>query len=131
MNEFRKIHRGFAAIAAIFLVVVLAALGGYLLSTSNTQQLTSVQDLQGTQAYWAARAGLERGVGDVVANAACLPSPTNLTIEGFNVEILCTSAAYIDNGTKTIYQLRATASAGGAVGAVGFIERSVSATLEL
>ncbi|MDR7306967.1 hypothetical protein [Rhodoferax saidenbachensis] len=131
MNELHNSHRGFAAIAAIFLVVVLAALGGYLLSSSNTQQLTSVQDVQGTRAYWAARAGLEWGVGSVVANAACPVSPKNLVIEGFNVVIFCTSALYVDGGSKTIYQLKANASAGGVAGAVGFIERSVSAGLEL
>lgn len=60
----RRHQVGFAAIAAIFLVVVLAALGAFMVTFSNTQQLTSAQDLQGTRAYWAARAGLEwNGMG--------------------------------------------------------------------
>ena len=54
-------QHGFAVIAAIFLVVVLAALGGFMVTFSNTQQLTSAQDLQGSRAYWAARAGLGWG----------------------------------------------------------------------
>ena len=45
---------GFAAIAALFLVVVLAALGVFMWHMGATQQLTSVQDLQGSRAYWAA-----------------------------------------------------------------------------
>lgn len=58
-------QQGFAAIAAIFLVVILAALGAFMLTFSNTQQLASAQDLQGSRAYWAARAGLEWGIGKI------------------------------------------------------------------
>ena len=70
-------QRGFAAIAAIFLLVVLAALGSFMLSFSNTQQLTSAQDVLGTRAYWAARAGLEWGIGNVAG--ACPAKPVTLT----------------------------------------------------
>ena len=67
----QSIHQtGFAAIAAIFLVVVLAALGGFMMIFSNTQQLTSAQDFQGSRAYWAARGGLEWAIASVAATAA-------------------------------------------------------------
>jgi len=36
MTRIRLQQRGFAAIAAIFLVLVLAALGGFMVSFSNT-----------------------------------------------------------------------------------------------
>jgi len=51
-SQSRPAHRqhGFAAIAAIFLVVVLAALGAFMVTYSNTQQLTSAQDIQGSRA---------------------------------------------------------------------------------
>ena len=55
MSRFHQ--QGFAAIAAVFLVVVLAALGAFMVTFSNTQQLTSAQDVQGSRAYWAARGG--------------------------------------------------------------------------
>jgi MSHA biogenesis protein MshP len=83
MNRIHKTERGFASIAAIFLLVVMAALGGFMLTFSNTQQLTSAQDLKGSQAYWAARAGLEWGMGSVIRQAsrtaACPTTDTNLT----------------------------------------------------
>lgn len=129
MNSRNAAQRGFAAIAAIFLVVVLAALGGFMLTFSNTQQLTSAQDVQGSRAYWAARAGLEWGIASVVA--ACPTSPKTLTIDTFTVLIACSSQAYAEAGTTvTLYKLKSVASVGGTVGSVGYIERSVSASLE-
>ncbi|MBX9816861.1 MAG: hypothetical protein K2X79_02475 [Burkholderiaceae bacterium] len=116
-------QQGFAAMAAVFLLVALAALGGFMVSFSNAQHLTHAQDVQGTRAYWAARAGLEWGVGRVLQNNACPAPTTNLVIEGFNVAVTCSSATYVDNGSRVIYQFKATSVAGN-------IERSVSAAME-
>jgi MSHA biogenesis protein MshP len=118
-----RLQQGFAAMAALFLLVVLAALGGFMVSFSNAQHLTHAQDVQGTRAYWAARAGLEWGVGIVMQNNACQAPITNLLIEGFNVAVTCSSDTYVDSGNRVIYQFRATAAAGN-------IERSVSAAME-
>ncbi|MBB1074276.1 hypothetical protein HUU62_07585 [Rhodoferax sp. 4810] len=138
----RNKHRpapGFAAIAAIFLVVVLAALGAFMVTFSNTQQLTSAQDVQGSRAYWAARAGLEWGIGKVsaVANPASISSSTclaapSLTIDGFLVEISCTVTAYQEAGQNSyVVQIHSVASTpGSATGSIGRIERSVSGTME-
>jgi MSHA biogenesis protein MshP len=130
-------QRGFAAIAAIFLVVVLAGLGGFMVSISNTAQLDSAKDIQGTRAYWAARAGLEWGLG--AANAVALPanitaatctSATPLAIDGFSVRVTCTPATYTEGDLRYIIKINAVATAGGAPGNIGYVERSVSAGLE-
>jgi MSHA biogenesis protein MshP len=135
-----KYQRGFAAIAAIFLIVALAALGSYMVSFSNSQQLTSAQDVQGSRAYWAARAGLEWGIGKVsaVASPSAIDSATCTTaspivIDSFSVTVTCaTPVAYLEAGNpKYIVQISSIASTtGGTVGSIGFIERSVSASLE-
>lgn len=137
MNARRRFEKGFAAVAAIFLVVVLAALGGYMLAFSNTQQITSAQDIQGSRGYWAARAGLEWGIGGIVADpavpASCPASPTTLSSTfdgGFTVTVVCVRSDYLEAGaTRYLFRLTATATAG-AAGSAGFIERSVSASLE-
>jgi MSHA biogenesis protein MshP len=130
-------QRGFAAIAAIFLVVVLAALGGFMLTLSNTQHITTAQDVQGSRAYWAARAGLEWGIGRVAAAGACPMSPTTLpggsaTLDGgLTVSVDCTRETFTEGiATVNIYVLNATAKSSGAVGSVGYIERSLSASME-
>lgn len=131
MTRIYRCQRGFAAIAAIFLVVVLAALGGFMLTFSNTQQLTSAQDIQGSRAYWAARAGLEWGGASVAAVAACPASSTTLAVDGFSVAVMCAVTTYTEAGVPVnIYQLTSVASSSGVVGSVGFIERSLSASLE-
>ncbi len=127
MKCIHRTQRGFAAISAVFLIVVLAALGAFMVTFSNTQQLTSAQDLQGTRAYWAARAGLEWGIGSV-----CPTSPTTLTIDSFTVVITCTKLTYTEAlATPNIFQFTSVAhSAGATVGSVGYIERSLSASIE-
>ncbi len=131
MNAHRPAQHGFAAVAAIFLVVVLAALGGYMVSFSNTQQLTSAQDVQGSRAYWAARAGLEWAVAMQGAGAAaCWAGASPVAVEGFTLVINCTATSYAEGAiTVNIFRLTSRASMG-AVGTVGFVERELAASVE-
>lgn len=125
-NAIHRFHGGFAAIAALFLLVVLAALGVFMVSFSNTQQLTSAQDVQGSRAYWAARAGLEWGIAS--AASACPVSPTVLTIDAFTVTVTCVQAAYSDSELINIFSLTSVSVlTGSSVGSAGYVERSVSA----
>jgi MSHA biogenesis protein MshP len=132
MKNNRSTQRGFAAIAAIFLVVVLAALGGFMLTFSNTQQLTSAQDVLGSRAYWAARAGIEWAIGYVTANPAATSCPGNPTpLEGFTLTVSCSPTTYSEGAnTVTIFTINSIARSGGTVGTVGYIERSISASIE-
>lgn len=131
MMRARQTSTGFAAIAAIFLVVGLASLGAFMVTMSNTQQLTSAQDVQGTRAYWAARAGLEWGISSANVAAACPMSPTTtLTIDGFSVAVTCVATSFTEAGAPVkLLQLSSVATAG-AVGSIGYIERSLSASME-
>lgn len=137
MSRDYSAQRGFAAIAAIFLLVTLAALGGFMLTFSNTQQLTFAQDVQGSRAYWAASAGLEWGLGSIGPQphetASCPASSS--TLNGFDgsmkVIVSCTRSTYNEAGQdKIIFQLTSVASNQSPVGSVGFVERSLSASIE-
>ena len=132
MKRRSKMQRGFAAITAIFLVVVLAALGAFMVTFSNTQQLTSAQDVQGSRAYWVARAGLEWAVGYLIANPAATTCPGYPSaLEGFNLAVSCIPQTYSEGAnTVTIFNMTAIANSGGSIGSVGYIERSVSASME-
>lgn len=127
-------QNGFAVIAAIFLLVVLAALGAFMLSFSNTQHLTSAQDVQGSRAYWAARGGLEWAISTVQTNSAACPAagvaPAN--IDGFSITITCTRRTYTE-GTNTvvIFALESQANTNAPIGSAGYVERSVSAAIEI
>ncbi len=132
MKPFRLAQQGFAAIAAIFLVVILAAFGAFMVSFSNTQQLNSARDVQGSRAYWAARAGLEWAIASLPAGAtACWSTTPPASVDGFDLSISCVPPTPYTEGAATVYifQLTAVASSG-AVGGVEFVERSVSASME-
>ena len=71
--QFAKLRagsRGFAIVSAIFILVVLGALGAFIVNVSTHQQTGSALDVQGVRAYQAARAGVEWGVYQVQATPA-------------------------------------------------------------
>ncbi|HNO13647.1 MAG: hypothetical protein J5X22_11410 [Candidatus Accumulibacter sp.] len=121
---------GFALVSAIFLLVVLAALGAFMLTFSNTQQLTSAQDVQGSRAYWAAKGGVQWAAGVIIASNACPPGQPAFT-DGFTVWVTCTSNTYTEGASnRTIFWVTSTASAGGAVGNAGYVERQIQVFIE-
>ena len=127
-------QNGFAAIAAIFLLVVLAAFGAFMVSFSNTQQINSAQDIQGSRAYWAARGGLEWGIPTALATPALCVSPMAsppTPLDGFTISVDCISNGYTEGiATVTVMRLTATAKMGGTAGNIAYVERSVSASVE-
>lgn len=108
-------QRGFTIVSAIFILVVLAALGAFIVTITTTQQISSALDVQGSRAYQAARSGIEWGVYQVQASAAynfghandpaatstnlrsCPASPVSFafpaapTLKGFSVTVNCTA----------------------------------------
>jgi MSHA biogenesis protein MshP len=119
--------RGFAAMSAVFLLVVLAGLGAYMLSFSNVQHLASAQDLLGTRAYWAARAGLEWGTTS--AGSDC-PSPGRFELDGFTVQVSCRQRSYTDGAdVMVVLVFQSQAANHVLVGSPGYVERSVTASM--
>jgi len=141
MSHTRAMQRGFATIVALFLLVVLAALGAFMVSISSSQQVSSALDIQGSRAYWAAKAGLEWSLGTLAqtpvpvppAYVACPTPPSPFVVDGFTVVVTCSgdSTVFDENGVaRRVYALSSRASAGGAIGGMGYVERSVSAAVE-
>jgi MSHA biogenesis protein MshP len=137
-------QRGFAAVAAVFLVVILAALGAFMVTFSNTQHLNSAQDVQGTRAYWAAQAGVEWAIAHLVALPSATPasppaaagtapdcSGYPAALEGFTLTVVCPAQEYREGANWVrLFRITSTAKSTGAVGSLGYIEREVSATIE-
>lgn len=131
--------RGFALILALFLIVSLAVIGGYLLTVSNLQVESGVLDEQGARAYQAARAGLEWGAYQVLQVANC-PAPTTMTfpldLAGFRATVTCTDFLPETEGGDPINAFRITstgcnASVGTCPGAgvPGYVERQLLLTV--
>ena len=134
MRKAGALQRGFAVIAAVFLLVTLAVLGAAMLSFSNTQQITSAQDVQGSRVYWAARAGLEWEIPQVIVANDCPTASSSFVIDSVNVEIACTATVFDEGATVTVISLTSVACTqspcGSGVGNSGYVERSVSASIE-
>ncbi len=135
-----KHSRGFAIATALFLIVILALLGAFMVSMSSTQHITSAQDVQGSRAYRAARMGMEwaaarlcNGAGCTAPLTACPAASTTLDTspDGFTVVVACTMNTYDEAGiSRNIFWVTSTASAGGSTGGIGYVERQFSAFIE-
>lgn len=135
MRPGRKFVSGFSLVTAIFLLVILAALGAFVLRVSSMQQMGLAYDVQGTRAYQAARAGVEWGLYQALQASACAASTSFIpgAIAEYTVTVNCASTAADELGTiVTVYALTATAcnqpSAGACPGAVGnnYVERQIT-----
>ena len=139
------LQRGFSLVSAIFLLVILSALGVFMLSISTMQQTTSTQDMQGSHAYQAAKAGLEWGAYQImtpeninppaggVARYTCVAATVLPAFGGsvsrFTVTVNCTSADFVEGGNIVrVYQLISTANVG-VVGQTNYIERRLTASI--
>lgn len=123
---------GFALVAAIFLVVVLALLGIFLVRVSGVQNQTVNVALLGARAFEAARTGIEWGAFQALNAASCTTTTLNLTeggLNGFDVDVTCTSSTHSETGdTYDIYLIEAVAS-DGTYGTPDYVSRRMQATV--
>ncbi|MBK7050681.1 MAG: agglutinin biogenesis protein MshP [Rhodoferax sp.] len=117
--------RGFAMVSALFLLVVLSALGAAIASISVRQHMGSALEVNLAKAHQAARAGLEWGafatrvpLPSAPADAGVPPlcfQPQHIALRGelagFVVSIVCVRSGPVADGARahTFYQLQATA----------------------
>lgn len=107
----RDNQAGFALPSAIFLIVVLAALGAIVVTVAGLQHTSSARDVIGTKAYQAARAGIEWGAYKVLQQGAALgagvcpastpiPMPAGTDLTGLTVNVTC-ALTNADEGSRT------------------------------
>jgi MSHA biogenesis protein MshP len=143
----RHAQSGFSIVTAIFLVVVLAALGVFILTVTGVQQSSQALDVQGVRAYQAARAGIEWGAFQVLdpnnalgsAPPACPASPFTLpalagSLSPFTVTVTCAATATTEgNRDIRVFAMVSTACnqapCPNPAPAAGYVERQLTATL--
>lgn len=113
----RPAQCGFVLASAIFLLVIMAALGAFIVQVSVASQTAGAQDVQGARAMQAARLGVEAGLYAVQINGNC-PETTTLTnipgLTGFKVTWACAVYPFKEgsadgSNNRTMYQITATA----------------------
>lgn len=101
-------QRGLGAIAAIFILVVLAALGAGIASLSSSQHAGAALDLQGARALLAARSGIQYGLFQA-SGGTCAATGVNLgPLDGLRVTVRCAVVSATDADTR-IYRITAIA----------------------
>ncbi len=130
-----RIQRGISIVTAIFLIVVLAALGAAMMTFSTVQQITSAEDVQGARAYQGARTGVEWGAYKVLIDSSCAASTAlpalGGALAGFSVTVTCSSSGPYTEAAGTpfsIYLITSTATSG-TVGTVSYVERQLQTTI--
>jgi len=125
---------GFSLATAIFILVILAALGAAMVTFSGAQQATVAMDIQSARAYQAARAGIEWGAYRALKDATftCAGTPFTLTftgtdLAGFSTQVNCMASSHTEAGnTVTLFDFTANATYGVA-NTPDFVAREVGA----
>jgi MSHA biogenesis protein MshP len=119
-------QRGFSLVSAVFLLVVLAALGVYAVRINTMQQQTVTAGLRAAQAFQAARTGVSWGAYRSLATGACVSGTLNLTegaTSGFTVTVACTQSTHTEGASTVrvyVFDVRAVA---GAYGGPDYVSR--------
>lgn len=116
-------QRGISLVTAIFVLVVLGALGGYMVSISGSQHYTSLHALQGAKAYHAARSGMEWAMASL-DDSGCF-ADASLSIDDFVVNVTCTPG-----GLAGVYRVRVLSETG-SLGQANYAARQLEATISL
>lgn len=147
LSQIQFSEHGFSLISAIFLLVVIAALGTFAVTLSTTQQQSAALDVLGSRAYQAARAGIEWGAFQITQSGVAgsvfatncqsstttsqpvLPAGTQLSV--FSVNVTCGATLYVDGVSGVVYELTSTASGieGASPGSPDYVERKIRITI--
>lgn len=137
-------QRGIGLVTAIFLLVVLALLGAFIVTITSVQQATPALGVQGGRAYHAARSGIEwaiyRALQPATRAATCGAAPSTPAsntfsfsgagLNGFSVTVVCSYTQH-QEGPPPVFQvfsITSTASSG-AFGFPDFFSRTIRATV--
>ena len=102
-----KNQAGFSIVMAVFILVVLSLLGGYMVKLSGVQHATSTYAIQGARAYQSAKAGIGWAIARISAGGVCSDvisaSPISFAdINGFSVKLTC-SRQGVSEGTENFF----------------------------
>ncbi len=131
MMKLRR-QQGFSLVPALFLLVVLAALGTVAVRISAIGQQTVVLGMQSSRAYAAAQTGIEWSAYQAINNGTCTNSTLSLSeggLIGFTVDTNCSSTSHTEgSGTTNVYLLEAFAYSG-IYGEPDYVSRKIRATI--
>lgn len=127
-------QRGFSLVTAMFILVVVALLGSYMVKLTLVQTATFNASLQGARAYQASRAAIEWSIARISNGGTCgdVNAQTAMSfsgLSGFSVRLTCSSQSYSEaTSTLTAYRVDALATFG-TYGTRGYVARELEANI--
>jgi len=138
MKPSKVVTGGFALVAALFLIVVLAGLGLFAVHLSSAQQQSATLSLLGSRATAAANTGISYMATRAITGGALACVNTTLplnqrALSGFTVNIVCAATSVTNPPACAIapcnvYEITATATYG-TYGTPNFVSRSANRTV--
>jgi len=123
---------GISLVPALFLLIVLAALGIAAVRLTAVQQQTVVLAMQSARAFSAARSAAEWTAYQALNNASCTNATLAFTengLAGFTAQTTCTSTSHTEGPTTvTVYVIEVFASAG-TYGTPDYVSRRIRSTV--
>ncbi|MDH3748440.1 MAG: pilus assembly protein MshP [Gammaproteobacteria bacterium] len=127
-----KRQQGISLVPALFLMIVLAALGVVAVRLNAVQSQTVVLAMQSARAYAAARAGVEWSAYQALINSSCVSSALTLTevgLAGFIVDTTCAVSTHAEGpATVRVYTIDAFARSG-SYGTPDYVSRRIQSTI--
>lgn len=108
-------QRGFALVAALFLLVVVAALGTFAIRVHTSQQGSADLDLAGVRAEAAVQAGFQYAAARLLAPGATCATVNNRVIQlpqNFSTSLGCQPVLVANSPPVTVFSVTAIATRG-------------------
>jgi len=125
-------QQGISLVPALFLMIVLAALGVVAVRLNAVQSQTVVLAMQSARAYSAARAGIEWSAYQALVVGSCVNSSITLTeagLAGFTVDTTCAVSVHTEGpSTVQVYTIDAFARSG-LYGTPDYVSRRIRSTI--
>lgn len=122
--------RGFALVSALFLIVVLSALGAFLVNIVAVQHATPAMRVSAARAEYAARSGMAWAVHRALDSGTCADAGFDLVegaLSGFSVNVRCASSVHDLAGAAVPYYVIDVTAQSGSYGSADFVARSLQA----
>jgi MSHA biogenesis protein MshP len=140
-------QRGFSLPTAIFVMIILLLVGGYMMSISSVQHSSTALSIEGARAYYAARSGFEWAAAQATASQAShdaicgaggtttvftVPAGTG-AIGGFTLSVTCddiTAGQFREaNLLYEMDHISVVATRGGVPGNSDYVSRTLQGTV--
>lgn len=126
----RKKQSGFALVASVFLIVILALAATFMARISGAGYASQAQHIISNRVRQAALAAVEHAIYQAAVNGTCLANEPLVIAAYSNLQIFSECQTDVYQGGISIYRISGSAS-NGSLGQLEYVWRQYHASIEL